>query len=45
MTIEEIAEYIGLDYQNDKEIIGLNTLTDSNENELTFLENKNIYQI
>lgn len=40
MTIEEIAEYIGLDYQNDKEIIGLNTLTDSNENELTFLENK-----
>ena len=32
MTIEEIAEYIGLDYQNDKEIIGLNTLTDSNEN-------------
>ena len=40
MTIEGIAEYIGLDYQNDKEIIGLNTLTDSNENELTFLENK-----
>ena len=40
MTIEEIAEYIGLDYQNDKEIIGLNTLLDSNENQLTFLENK-----
>jgi len=40
MTLQEITEYIGLSYQSDKEITGLNTLTDSNENELTFLENK-----
>lgn len=40
MTLQEIANYIGLDITNDKEITGLNTLTDSTEFELTFLENK-----
>ena len=40
MTIGEIAEYIGINCQDEKEIVGLNTLTNSNENELTFLENK-----
>ena len=40
MTIQEIADFIGIDCQEKKDIIGLNTLTDSNENELTFLENK-----
>ena len=40
MTIEEIAEFIGITCQDEKEIKGLNTLTNSNENELTFLENK-----
>ena len=40
MTLQEIVEFIGLNNQEEKEIIGLNTLLDSNENELTFLENK-----
>ena len=40
MTLQEIANYIGLDIISDKEITGLNTLTDSTEFELTFLENK-----
>ncbi|MDY0052875.1 MAG: UDP-3-O-(3-hydroxymyristoyl)glucosamine N-acyltransferase [Aliarcobacter sp.] len=40
MTIEEISDFIGIDCPEKKEIIGLNTLTNSNENELTFLENK-----
>ncbi|MBD3829588.1 MAG: UDP-3-O-(3-hydroxymyristoyl)glucosamine N-acyltransferase [Arcobacter sp.] len=40
MTLQEIANYIGLDITSDKEITGLNTLTDSTEFELTFLENK-----
>lgn len=40
MTLQEIAEFIGLNNQEKKEIIGLNTLLDSNENQLTFLENK-----
>lgn len=40
MTLQEIADYIGLDCESQKDIVGLNTLTDSNENELTFLENK-----
>ena len=40
MTIGEIAEYLGINCQDEKEIVGLNTLTNSNENELTFLENK-----
>lgn len=40
MTLKEIANFIGIDCQNEKEITGLNTLLDSNENQLTFLENK-----
>ena len=40
MTLQEIAEYIGLNNQDEIEITGLNTLLDSNENQLTFLENK-----
>ena len=40
MTLEEIADFIGINCQEKKEITGLNTLLDSNENELTFLENK-----
>ena len=40
MTLQEIVEFIGLNNQEEKEIIGLNTLLDSNENQLTFLENK-----
>lgn len=40
MTLKEIANYVGISCQDEKEIIGLNTLTNSNENELTFLENK-----
>lgn len=40
MTLEQIASYINLNCDSKKEIIGLNTLLDSNENELTFLENK-----
>ncbi|MDD2887550.1 MAG: UDP-3-O-(3-hydroxymyristoyl)glucosamine N-acyltransferase [Aliarcobacter sp.] len=40
MTLQEIAEFIGINCQEEKEITGLNTLLDSNENQLTFLENK-----
>jgi UDP-3-O-[3-hydroxymyristoyl] glucosamine N-acyltransferase len=40
MTLQEIAEFIDIDCQEEKEITGLNTLLDSNENQLTFLENK-----
>jgi UDP-3-O-[3-hydroxymyristoyl] glucosamine N-acyltransferase len=40
MTLQEITDSLGLSCQEDKEITGLNTLTNSNENELTFLENK-----
>jgi UDP-3-O-[3-hydroxymyristoyl] glucosamine N-acyltransferase len=40
MTLQEITDFIGIDCQDEKEIIGLNTLTNSNQNELTFLENK-----
>lgn len=40
MTLKEIANFVGIDCQEEKQIIGLNTLLDSNENELTFLENK-----
>lgn len=40
MTLQEISEFIGLNNQEEKEITGLNTLLDSNENQLTFLENK-----
>lgn len=40
MTLQEIAEFIGLNNQDEIKITGLNTLLDSNENQLTFLENK-----
>lgn len=40
MTLKEIANFIGIDCQDEIEITGLNTLLDSNENQLTFLENK-----
>ncbi|MEV9593284.1 UDP-3-O-(3-hydroxymyristoyl)glucosamine N-acyltransferase [Aliarcobacter butzleri] len=40
MTLNEIVNYIGIDCKSNKEIVGLNTLTNSNEDELTFLENK-----
>jgi len=40
MTLQEITDFVGINCQEEKEIIGLNTLTNSNENELTFLENK-----
>ena len=40
MTLQEIVEFIGLNNQDEIEITGLNTLLDSNENQLTFLENK-----
>ena len=40
MTLQEISEFIGLNNHEEKEITGLNTLLDSNENQLTFLENK-----
>ena len=35
MTLERNADFIGIN-QEKKEITGLNTLLDSNENELTF---------
>ena len=41
MTLKEITDFIGINCQEErKEITGLNTLLDSNENQLTFLENK-----
>lgn len=40
MTLSEISNYIGIDCKSDKKIVGLNTLTNSKEDELTFLENK-----
>lgn len=40
MTLKEIAQSIGLSCESEITIIGLNTLTNSNEFELTFLENK-----
>ena len=41
MTLQEITDFIGINCQEEKkEITGLNTLLDSNENQLTFLENK-----
>ena len=40
MTLQEIADFVGIDCQEEKEITSLNTLLDSNENQLTFLENK-----
>ena len=41
MTLKEITDFIGINCQEEKkEITGLNTLLDSNETQLTFLENK-----
>jgi UDP-3-O-[3-hydroxymyristoyl] glucosamine N-acyltransferase len=40
MTLKQIALAIGLEIDSSQELSGLNTLVDSNENELTFLENK-----
>jgi len=40
MTLQEIANTLGLQCDSNIEITGLNTLLDSNDNELTFLENK-----
>lgn len=40
MTLQDIAKALDLQCDSQKEILGLNTLIDSNENELTFLENK-----
>lgn len=40
MTLKEIANILDIQCDIDKQITGLNTLLDSNENELTFLENK-----
>lgn len=40
MTLKEIAQSIDLSCDSEINITGLNTLTDSNEFELTFLENK-----
>jgi len=39
--LKEICEYLEIECPNvDKKIIGINTLTDANENEISFLENK-----
>lgn len=40
MKLSEIAKILDLESTSEIEISGLNTLHDSNENELTFLENK-----
>jgi len=40
MTLKEISDFLQIDCQINKEISGLNSLNDANENELTFLENK-----
>lgn len=40
MTLKEIAQALEISCDSKIEISGLNTLIDSNENELTFLENK-----
>lgn len=40
MTLKEITKFIGLECEEDKNIIALNTLNDSLEDELTFFENK-----
>jgi len=39
MTLKEISQFLQIDCQINKEISGLNSLNDANENELTFLEN------
>jgi len=40
MKLNKIAKTLNIKCDNDIEILGLNTLLDSNENQLTFLENK-----
>ena len=40
MTLQKIAQSIGIDCDNTKEISGLSTLLDSTQTEITFLENK-----
>lgn len=40
MTLLEITQYLEIKCQNDKEIIGLNSLTEATQNEISFLENK-----
>ena len=40
MTLKEISKTLNLEINEQIEITSLNTLLDSNENELTFLENK-----
>jgi len=40
MTLQEIAKELNISCDKQIDITGLNTLVDSNENELTFLENK-----
>jgi len=40
MTLQKIAQSIGIDCDNAKEISGLSTLLDSTQTEITFLENK-----
>jgi len=39
MTLKKISQFLQIDCQINKEITGLNSLNDANENELTFLEN------
>ena len=40
MKLNEIAKALNLECESEVEILGLNSLLDSNENELSFLENK-----
>ncbi|OCL91068.1 UDP-3-O-acylglucosamine N-acyltransferase [Aliarcobacter thereius] len=40
MKLKDIAKYLEITCDSDIEIVGLNSLQDANENEITFLENK-----
>ena len=40
LTLKEICEYLEIECNVDKKITGINTLSDANENEISFLENK-----
>lgn len=40
LNLKDISEELRLDCQEDRQITGLNTLQDANENEISFLENK-----
>lgn len=40
MTLNEISKNLNIECSNDVLITGLNTLSDANENEISFLENK-----